>query len=554
MLYPLFGYQEDGYNRFLERGNLLLAFDTGLGKTATAIAAAEELLETRQVRRVLLAVPASLKFQWAKSLAKFTDLPTTEVKVDGELITIPAPSHCVIIEGKPFQRANVKYTAEDDRARQFKAAMDPQVEYVIVGYDQLVDEWRECKRLHCGLIVLDEASAIKTATAQRTKSIKTHFAKTPYRLALTATPIENRPEEVYSIMEFVDGGETLGRYEFFDHTYIERDNWGNVQRYKNLDILHEKLSEVMVRKTRHDPDVAPYLPQVEHRTWHVALDDTTWDAYKLMAQDLLDSYDDAPGFSHFNVHAHYGTARDDKRGDKTALGRLMSIHEAMQMMLNHPSLVAHSANLYLTTDNQGSKYASEMMLSGRELPVTLPKLDYLVTKVGKILSLDPDAKVLIFTRHKMMLRLMESLFTYEGWQSEIYDGDMNVRQKEAALTRYKTRPETRLLLSSHAGAYGTDLPEANWLINYDITWGAGLARQINGRHVRASSEHELVYIVDMVCMGTIEERKLDSQHFKNDLSSGIIDGESNANADLENDVGSLKSHVEQVLGLDTLMD
>jgi SNF2 family DNA or RNA helicase len=554
MLYPLFGYQEEGYNRFLERGNLLLAFDTGLGKTATAIAAAEELLETRQVRRVLLAVPASLKFQWAKSLAKFTDLPTVEVTVDGETITVPAPSHCVIVEGKPFQRANVKYSAADDRERQFKAAMDPSVQYVIVGFDQLVDEWRQVKRLHCDFMVIDEATAIKTATAQRTIEVKSHFSSVPYRLALTATPIENRPEEVYSIMEWVDA-DVLGRYEFFDKTYIERDNWGNVQRYKNLDILHGKLSSAMVRKTRHDPDVAPYLPEVEHDVWKVELDVTTWAVYKLMARDLLDSYDDAPGFSKFNVHAHYGTIKEDKRGDKTALGRLMSIHEAMQMYLNHPALVTKSAELYGSTDNQGSKYAYELWRTGRLDDVwSVPKLDYLGTKVGEILRLDPQAKVLIFTRHKMMLRLMESLFTYEGWQSEIYDGDMNVRQKEAALTRFKTRPEIRLLLSSHAGAYGTDLPEANWLINYDITWGAGLARQINGRHVRASSEHQVVYIRDMVCTGTIEERKLDSQHFKNDLSSGIIDGESNANADLENDVGSLKSHVEQVLELDTLMD
>lgn len=551
MRYPLFGYQESGFDRFLERDNLLLAFDTGLGKTATAIALAEELLETRQVKRVLLAVPASLKFQWAKSLAKFTDLPTVEVEVEGAMITIPDPACCVIIEGKPYQRENVKYSAADDRKRLFKAAQEPSVEYVIVGFDQLVDEWRQVKRLHCDFMVIDEASCIKTATAKRTIAVKNRFSKVPFRLALTATPIENRPEEVFSIMEWVD--ETvLGRYDFFDRTYIERDTWGNVERYKNLDTLHEKLTEAMVRKTRQDPDVAPFLPEVDHKTWHVSLDDSTWAAYKLMAQDLLDSYDGAPGFSNFNVDAHYGAAKADQRGDKSALGRLMSVHEAMQMCLNHPTLVAKSASLYLTTDNLGSKYASELMLTGRELPATTPKLTFLQAKVFEILRADPEAKVLIFTRHKLMLRLMQDMLKPYG--SEVYDGDMNVRQKEAAITRFKTQPNTRLLLSSDAGAYGVDLPEANWLINYDITWGAGLARQKNGRHVRASSEHERVYIRDIVCDGTIEERKLDSQAFKNDISSGIIDGEQNANADLENGVGSLKSHIEEVLELDTLMD
>lgn len=552
MRYPLFGYQEGGFGRFLERGNLLLAFDTGLGKTCVAIALSEELLETRQVKRVLLAVPASLKFQWAKSLAKFTDLPTVEIEVEGERVTVPDPLACVIIEGKPFQRENVKYSAADDRKRLFEAAKAPGVQYVIVGFDQLVDEWRQVKRLHCDFMVIDEASCIKTATAQRTISVKSHFSRVPFKLALTATPIENRPEEVFSIMEWVDAT-VLGRYDFFDRTYIERDNWGNVERYKNLDTLHEKLSEAMVRKTRQDPDVAPFLPEVDHKTWHVDLDDSTWATYKMMAQDLLDSYDDAPGFGTFNVDAHYGAAKADQRGDKSALGRLMSVHEAMQMYLNHPALVAKSAELYDSTDNLGSKYANEMYWSGRlDDTYTVPKLTFLQHEVFKILRADPEAKVLIFTRHKLMLRLMQDMLKPYG--SETYDGDMNVRQKEAALTRFKTRRDTRLLLSSHAGAYGVDLPEANWLINYDITWGAGLARQINGRHVRASSEHERVYIRDIVCDGTIEERKLDSQSFKNDLSLGIIDGEQNANADLENGVGSLKSHIEEVLELDPLMD
>jgi SNF2 family DNA or RNA helicase len=532
-------YQADAVDAFLARGSLLLAFDTGVGKTLTAIAIGEELLETRQVRRVLLVVPASLKFQWAKALAQFTDLPTQQVKVKDETITIPKQDACAIIDGTP-----------DRRVRQY-AAIDSRCEYVIVGYDQLVDEWKQVRKLRCDYVVLDEASAIKTPGAKRSKAIKRHFRDAPFRLALTATPIENRPEEVFSIMQWVDE-DVLGRYDFFDKTYIVRDIFGKVARYQHLDVLHEKLSPAMIRKTRFDPDVAPYMPDVDTDVWDVELDDPTWAAYKDMLTDLLAAYDGVDNFGGFNVHAHYGQTRDDKRGDKTALGRLMGIHGTMEMLLNHPELVRESARLYEETDDRGSQYAAGYLGALQPLPATSPKLNYLAIKVWTIL-LNPDAKLLIFCRNKMMLRLIAERFADFDSDVVIYDGDMTVREKEAAVTRFKTNAGVRLFLSSHAGAYGTDLPEANWLINYDIPWGAGLAHQIDGRHVRASSKHDIVHIRDMVCTGTVEERKLAGKKFKNRISSSVIDGAGRA-GELKNDVRSLRSHAREVLELDTPLD
>jgi SNF2 family DNA or RNA helicase len=535
MTFELFPYQRDAYDVFMQRGSLLLAFDTGLGKTATATAISEKLLERRQVLKNLYVVPANLKFQWAKALAKSTDLPTTEILVKGEKVVIPDPTSCVIVDGTPERRAKL-----------YELAKARSVEYVIVGYDQVVTEWRQIKALGCEFVCLDEASAIKTPGSKRSKAVKRHFKHVKYKLALTATPIENRPEEVYSIMQWVD--ETaLGRYDYFDKTFIVRDPFGKVVRYKHLDLLHEKLSVAMVRKTREDPEVAPYLPEVREEVWRVQPDEDTWATYEDMLRDLLAAYEDVGNFGAFNVDAHYGQAAADKRGDKSALGRLMSIHEGMQLLLNHPTLVAESANLFQTTPDRGSKYAAQLMLDAFELPQSSPKLDFLTDRCDHILQADPDAKILVFTRYKLMLRLIQDRFTRLGYESVIYDGDMTVREKEAAVTRFTKRPEIRLFLSSHAGAYGVDMPVANWLVNYDIPWGAGLARQINGRHVRASSTHQVVYIIDMVCAGTIEERKRDQKKFKNDISRGVIDGKPNESGELLNEVMSLKKHAQSVL-------
>ena len=533
-LYP---YQMVAFERFLERGNLLLAFDTGLGKTATAIALGEELLELRQAHKVLLVVPANLKLQWARALAKFTDLPTMELKVKDEMITVPMGDYCVIVDGTSAQRE-----------KQLKLARLGSVEYVIVGYEQIVSDFRRIKMLGCEFVVLDEASAIKTPGTKRTGAVKRHL-KAPYRLALTATPIENRPEEVFSIMQWVDE-DVLGRHDHFDRAYINRNPWGAVSSYKHLDVLHDKLAVAMVRKTRTDPEVAPYMPDVSSEVWHVPMDEPTASAYKQMAADLLTAYDavgDLGGA--FDVNSHYGMAQaKHDRGDKSALGRLMSVHGAMELLLAHPGLLAHSAYLYLNTSTQGNKYASDLLAAGYVLPTTTPKLDYLVRACDQILA-DPDAKILVFTWFKGVLPLMQARLGTLGYTGVLYHGDMNTRAKEAAVARFKSNPGVRLFLSSHAGAYGTDLPEANWLVNYDIPWGAGKATQINGRHVRASSEFEEVHVRSMVVTGSIEERKLSQQGFKNTLSAGVIDGKQ-GRAALKNEVTTLKQHAEELLDED----
>jgi SNF2 family DNA or RNA helicase len=138
------------------------------------------------------------------------------------------------------------------------------VDYIILNYEQIVNDWDAIKNLPRGFVVLDEATAIKSFRSKRSKAVK-RLTSSPYRYALTGTPIENgKPEELFSIMQFVDAG-VLGRFDIFDSAFIVRNNWGGVQRYRNLPTLHEKLQEACVRKTQKDEDVAPYLPDAIHK-------------------------------------------------------------------------------------------------------------------------------------------------------------------------------------------------------------------------------------------------------------------------------------------------
>jgi SNF2 family DNA or RNA helicase len=532
----LFPYQEDAFSMFSDRGSELLAFDTGLGKTATAIAIAEDLLETRKVRRVLIVAPASLKYQWAEALAKFTDMPTREIKFKKDRLTVPVFESCAIIDGTPEQRA-----------RQYIRAKD--AEYIIVGYDQVVSDWNDIEGFGCGFAILDEASMIKSFVTDRTRAVK-EYLDMPYRLALTATPIENKPEEVFSIMQWVDP-DVLGRWDFFDKSYIIRDSYGAVRGYRNLDVLNERLSVAMCRKTRDDPEVSPYLPKVDTHVWSVPMSSTTEHVYRRMCADLMAAYDAMPRGSGRKISAasNYGFKGPDNRGDKTALGKIAGVHTCMEMLLDDASLIRQSAWNYENTKSTGSAYASKVIKKGWYLPEISVKARVVLAKVDKILRDDPDAKILIFTRYRGMVDIFVRDFEDLGYASVEYHGGMSPREKQASVTRFKTEKDTRLFVSSHAGAYGTDLPMANWLINYDIPWGAGLGRQINGRHVRASSEFKLVHVVYVVTEGTIEERKYDVRTFKNAISEAAIDGTSETGY-LKSDVKALRAHASSYLDKD----
>lgn len=527
MVVPPRPYQGEPLEVFLERGSILLAFDTGLGKTYCAIAAAEHLLETAQVDRVLLVVPAGLKYQWAEAIARFTDLPGQTKRFKGETITIPDSRYCMVVDG-----------TVEKRKRQFRLAREnPMTNYLIVGYDNVINDERDVKRYGAEFAVLDEASAIKTMAAARTRAIKEKITP-PWRMALTATPIDNRPDELFSIMEWVDAS-VLGRGDLFDLAYIERNHFGDPTGYKNLNVLRKRLGDAMYRKSVHDPDVAPFMPKRDFLEWKVNMDRATEDVYTKMVHDLVAAIDESLSIGKgFNVSAHYAGHKPD---EATSAGRAMAIHTAMEMLLDHPNLLVQSALDYLDDDGRGSKYAWQVYDAGLldDLEHS-PKLAYLTYRLGLLVE-TTASKVIIFTRYRAaQWEIMEVCREY-GWDAVEYHGELSTAEQQAARARFLKDPACRVFVSTHAGERGTDLPTANWLVNYDAVWSSGQADQINGRHMRTSSEFEEIFVANLYVKGSIEERKLDQQDKKRELSRAIVDGHMPKGDRIANDVESLRS-------------
>lgn len=503
----------------VNRKKMLVAYEMGLGKTCMTIAALEKLKEIGDLTKPTLVIAlSSLKYQWQKEIAKFSD------------------DYASVIDG-----------AKSVRSTRWERDMgwEEHTGYIIANYETIVADWDIIKDYEWGAVVCDEATAIKGFRSKRAKAVKKLGSKIPIRFALTGTPIENgRPEEVYSIMQFVDDG-LLGRFDLFDQTFIVRNHFGGVQRYRNLPIFHEKMKQASVRKIQTDPDVSPYLPDTIHRDpLTINFDKKTSSLYNFIADELSNELYEAQQLlgANFSLMAHYG--HDSKPGSSADMmrGSIMSKITSLRMLCDSPQLLVDSSDKFDKQLGEGSAYVSSLKARGLlDEVVKTPKLDTLKTYITDHLDTDPAAKVVVFTSWVGMLSPIQ-----DAVGGTLYTGSMNAKEKEASKTRFLTDPDCRVFISSDAGGYGVDLPIANLLINYDLPWSAGLAVQRNGRIKRASSRWPSITIQDMLVANSIEERQYDMLQQKNAVADAVMDGQGiNAKGGVDLTVGSLIGFLQQ---------
>ncbi len=233
-LYP---YQEKGALHLAFGRRAMLADDMGLGKTVQAIAASALLHELRDIQKVLVICPASLKHQWAREIRRFTNFPVTVVQG-------PSPQRRLLYEQPSF--------------------------FTIINYELALRDQAQLERLRPDLIILDEAQRIKnwrTKTANEVKRLQSRYA-----FVLTGTPLENRLDELYSIFQFLDP-RILGPLWQFNERYFEleqqRSGTFKVLGYKNLDELRARIAPYVLRRTRQE--VLAELPERVDNNFFVEL-------------------------------------------------------------------------------------------------------------------------------------------------------------------------------------------------------------------------------------------------------------------------------------------
>ena len=493
-------YQTVDVQKIIDAKLNLNAYEMGLGKTIMSIAVIEDLKNQGIITQPTLIIAlSSLKYQWETEIKKFTDDPVV-----------------VVIDGaKAIREDRWSWVTESSA-------------YWIANYEAVVNDWESLKNLPWGAIICDEVTAIKGFRAKRAKQVKKLSKSVPVRLGLTGTPVENgKPEELFSIFQFVND-KVLGRWDLFDRTFIVRNQFGGVQRYRNLDLLHKTLAPWVVRKTQTDEDVAPYLPEciVRPPIW-VTMDRRTKALYRTIASELFDEVTEAKELfgASFSLAAYYGQEKHVGTASDAIRGSIMSKITALRMVCDHPDLLLQSAEEFENAKegtSEGSAYAYSLYKRNLLPDLKSQKLEALVPYIKEHLDTDTDAKVVVFASYVGMLQRIKAKLA--GIDSVIYTGKMNAKQKAAAREQFLTDPDCRVFISSDAGGYGVDLPNANLLINYDLPWSSGLAMQRNGRIKRASSRWPVITIQDILIKDSIEERQHDMLQQKSAVADAIIDG------------------------------
>ena len=459
-LYP---YQQEGALFAATAGRCLIADDMGLGKTIEAIAAVEILARTMGVQRILVVAPTALKHQWKQEVERFSS------------------RDAMVVEGLLASRRHL-----------YKAPSF----YKIVNYDVVhldldaIVEWAP------DVVILDEAQRIKNWQTRRAKVIKQ--IPSEYAIVLTGTPLENRLEELHSIMEFVDRFR-LGPLFRFVHEHQHTDPTGRVIGYRNLDRISKTLDQVLVRRRK--SDVLRQLPERTDKHFFVDMTPEQARHHEENAQIVA------------GIVAKW--RRMGFLSDKDHL-RLMIALQNMRMACNSTFLIDKETDFSVKPD---------------ECSLLLDEL-----------LEDPENKVVVFSQwlgtHELLIRRLDAVKRPYAY----YHGSLDSKERKRAIERFKKDADCRILLCTDSGGLGLNLQEGSVVIIMDQPWNPAVLEQRVGR-VHRLGQHRPVQVYHFVSQGTIEHGMLNVLRFKASVFAGVLDGGAK---DVFLDKGNAKKFMETV--------
>jgi superfamily II DNA or RNA helicase/predicted nucleic acid-binding Zn finger protein len=439
----LLPYQAQGAIFAACRSRVVLADDMGLGKTIQALAATELLRRRKGIARVLVIAPASVKYQWKTEIEKFTNLSAQ------------------VIDGL-FPRRKSLYASP--------------AFFNLTSYELVLKDLRYMHEMRPDLIILDEAQRIRnwaTATARTIKQLKS-----PYAFVLTGTPLENKLEELFSVVEFVDG-RRLGPAFRFLHEHRMEDEDGKLLGYRGLDRIKEQLAPVLLRRTRQE--VLKQLPERTDQIFRVPLTaeqaEPYWEQSDILAA-LMRKWERQRWLSEI----------DQKR--------ILCCIQNMRMLCN-------STFLFDKQTNHSPKLAE-------------------FREIVRELTIEEGRKVVVFSEYERMTHLAGKELRELGIGFVSLHGSVPSRQRGALMEKFRNDPNCKVFLSTDAGGVGLNLQAASAVVNFEPPWNPARLEQRIGR-VHRLGQSRPVHVIHMLTTDSIEERVWETLRLKKSLFAGVFD-------------------------------
>lgn len=458
-------YQLEGIAFAVGAGRAILADEMGLGKTIQGIGVAELLAHEAAIARVLLVCPASLKSQWKREIEQFSSRSVQ------------------LVDGGVAERSTC-YSSD--------------AFFTICNYEQVLRDLSEIEAGTWDLIILDEAQRIKnweSKTSRVIKGLKSRFA-----LVLTGTPLENRLDDLYSIVQFIDDRRLGPGFRFFHHHRI-LDEKGKIRGYKNLEEVRERLAPILLRRTR--LSVQQQLPA---RTDQIIRIPPTNEQLELS-----------------NYHLQ-------------VVAKIVS-----KPFLTEMDFLALQRNLLMCRMAADSTFLVDKVDPGHS-----SKLECLDELFDTLLA-QPTRKAILFSEWTTMLDLIEPLLQERNHAYVRLDGSIPQKERAAIIDQFQKDDDCRVFLTTNAGSTGLNLQSADTIINVDLPWNPAVLEQRIARAYRMGQKRPVsVYI--LVTEETLEERMLVTLANKQELALAALDPDSDTDeVHLESSLAEIKRRLTSLL-------
>lgn len=459
-------YQLDGIAFAAGAGRAILADDMGLGKTLQGIGVAELLAREAGIHKVLVVCPASVKAQWRSEILRFSG------------------RDCQIVLGGAEARSD-QY--ENDCF------------FTICNYEQVLRDIVAIEQVKWDLIILDEGQRIKNWEARTTQTVKS--LRSTFALVLSGTPLENRLDDLYSVVEFIDDRRLGPAFRFFNRHRVV-DEKGKVQGYKDLDVLREQLKPVLLRRTRASvmKDLPPRLTEIVR----------------------VAPTDEQAGFDVSQMQV---------------VSTILS-----KKYISEMDLLRLQKALLLARMNADSTYLVDKHAPG--FSSKLERLEGLLEGLAE----EDERKIVLFSEWTSMLGLIEKQIKRLKMDYVRLDGSVPQKKRQELVHRFQNDRDARVFLATNAGSTGLNLQAANTVINVDLPWNpAVLEQRIARAHRMGQTSTVQVYL--LVTEGTIEEKLLRTLTVKRDLALAALDMDSDVKeVSITSSMDELKQRLEVLLG------
>lgn len=489
-----------------QQKRLLIADEVGLGKTIEAGHILLELFARGLISKVLVICTKTLIPKWQQEMREKFGFPFEEVDT-GQFL------------------------------KKFDQKIPPEEFFGVINYDkfsanQKLREFTKKNHTKFDLIICDEVQSIRNRETKRYKAIEPLISNAAHVVFLSATPINNKIEDLYNLLRLLDP------IRYFNNNNFENDNQINRPFIKALNelsngydmklVAQELLNAEVTRKLSYGDisrsktiqlrDLLQDDPLFSRVIQRLTNGDNSFDSRVLAQRDLTELNS-----------INYLFTRTKKR-DVEGISAIRQPHKCLVKLSTEEKEIFDREvdelhEQYVNNIQEGKQRQSGMLpvltmsrMMASCLPAYLkrknkyiPDFDAKYFEFSKVVNEIVEKskkKVIVFAEFKDTLKYLAFRLKEEGKSVALITGE-NPDERKSLLERFQSDGSLNILLASRVGTEGIDLQFCDALINYDLPWNPMVLEQRIGRIDRIGQNSPLIHIYNMVVHGSIEQEVYD---------------------------------------------